>query len=113
MADEKRKTVLGVTENLEALLCYAVGWVTGLAFLFLEKDNAYVRFHALQALVTFGVLHVASFVLMFIPFLGWLVAFLAGLLSLFLWIFMMVKAYKGEKYKLPIVGDFVEQQLGK
>ena len=113
MADEKQKTVLGVTENLEALLCYAVGWVSGLVFLLLEKDNAYVRFHALQSLVTFGVLHAASFVLMFIPFLGWLVAFLAGLLSLFLWIFMMVKAYKGERYRLPIVGDFVEKQLGK
>ena len=113
MVDEKQKTVLGVTENLEALLCYALGWVSGLVFLLLEKDNAYVRFHALQALMTFGVLHVASFVLMFIPFLGWLVAFLAGLLGLFLWVFMMIKAYKGEKYKLPIVGDFVEQQLGK
>ncbi len=113
MVDEKPKTVLGVTENLEALLCYAVGWVSGLVFLLLEKDSAYVRFHALQSLVTFGVLHVASFVLMFIPFLGWLVMFLMSLLSLFLWIFMMIKAYQGEKYKLPIVGDFVEQQLSK
>jgi uncharacterized membrane protein len=113
MADENKNTVLGVTENLEGLLCYALGWVTGLVFLFVEKNNAYVRFHALQSLVTFGVLHVASFVMVFIPFLGWLVGFLAGLLSLFLWVFMMIKAYKGERYKLPVAGDFVEQQLGK
>jgi len=113
MADEKPKTVLGVTENLEALLCYAVGWVTGLVFLLLEKDNAYVRFHALQSLVVFGVLHAASFVILIIPILGIFISFLIGVASFVLWIVMMVKAYKGEKYKLPIAGDFVEQQLGK
>jgi len=30
-----------------------------------------------------------------------------------LWIVMMIKAYKGERYKLPVAGDFVEQQLEK
>ena len=113
MADENKKTVLGITENLEALLCYALGWVSGLIFLLVEKDNAYVRFHALQSLVTFGVLHIASFVILIIPILGVLLSFLIGILCIVLWIVMMVKAYKGERYKLPVVGDFVEQQLGK
>ena len=111
MAEENKKTVLGITENLEALLCYAIGWITGLIFLILEKDNAYVRFHALQSLVAFGVLHIASFVIVLIPILGILVSFLIWILCFVLWIVMMVKAYKGEKYKLPIVGDFVEKQL--
>ncbi len=113
MAEENKKTVLGVTENLEALLCYAVGWITGLIFLLLEKDNAYVRFHALQSLVGFGVLHVASMVIIIIPLLGFLLSLLIGALSFVLWIVLMVKAYKGEKYKLPVVGDFVEKQLTK
>ena len=113
MSDENKKTVLGVTENLEALLCYALGWVSGLVFLFVEKDNAYVRFHALQSLVAFGVLHVASFAILILPFLGVLLSFLIGVLCVVLWIVLMVKAYKGERYKLPVVGDFVEQQLGK
>lgn len=113
MSDANKKTVLGVTENLEALLCYVGGWFTGFIFLLLEKDNAYVRFHALQALVTFGALHAAFFVLMFIPFLGVLLSFLIGVLCVVLWVVLMVKAYKGERYKLPVVGDFVEQQLGK
>ena len=113
MADENKKTVLGVTENLEALLCYVLGWVSGLIFLLVEKDNAYVRFHALQSLVTFGVLHLASIVILIIPFLGVLLSFLIGILCVVLWIILMVKAYKGERFKLPIVGDFAEEQTSK
>lgn len=113
MVDENKNTVLGVTENLEALLCYALGWVSGLVFLFLEKNNTYVRFHALQSLAAFGILHVASFVILILPLLGVFLSFVIGLVSFVLWIVLMVKAYKGERYKLPVIGDFVEHQLGK
>ncbi len=113
MADENKNTVLGVTENLEALFCYALGWVTGLVFLLLEQKNAFVRFHAMQSLVTFLGLFIVSTVIGFIPVLGLLVGLILWPLGIVLWIVLMVKAYKGEKYKLPVVGDFVEQQLGK
>ena len=53
---DAKKTVLGISENLEAVLCYALGWITGLIFLLLEKDNRFVRFHALQSLITLRVL---------------------------------------------------------
>lgn len=112
MADENKKTVLGVTENLEGLLCYALGWITGLVFLIVEPNNAFVRFHALQSLVTFLGLFVISFVVGLIPVLGILVNVLILPLQIVLWILLMVKAYKGERYKLPVVGDFVEKQLG-
>ena len=49
----------------------------------------------------------------FIPVLGILVNVLLWPLGVVLWIVLMVKAYKGERYKLPVIGDFVEQQLGK
>lgn len=113
MADENKNTVLGVTENLEGLLCYALGWVTGLIFLLLEQKNAFVRFHAMQSLVTFLGLFVITLVVGFIPVLGLLANLLLWPLSVVLWIVLMVKAYKGERYKLPVVGDFVEQQLAK
>ena len=113
MAEENKDTVLGVTENLEGLLCYALGWVTGLVFLLLEQKNAFVRFHALQSLVTFLGLFIITLVIGFVPVLGVLVNLLLWLLSIALWIVLMVKAYKGERYKLPVVGDFVEQQLSK
>lgn len=112
-AGDGKDTVLGVTENIEALLCYVLGWVTGLVFLLLEQKNAFVRFHAMQSLVAFLALWVVGIVLGFIPFLGILVGLLLWPLSAVLWIVLMVKAYKGERYKLPVVGDFVDQQLLK
>ena len=113
MADENKNTVLGVTENLEGLFCYVLGWVTGLIFLLLEQKNAFVRFHALQSLVTFLALFILSVVIGFIPVLGILVGLVLWPLGVVLWIVLMVKAYKGERYKLPVIGDFVEKQLGK
>ena len=113
MVDENKNTVLGVTENLEGLFCYVLGWVTGLIFLLLEQKNAFVRFHALQSLVTFLALFILSVVIGFIPVLGILVGLVLWPLGVVLWIVLMVKAYKGERYKLPVIGDFVEKQLGK
>lgn len=109
--EEPKKTSLGINENVEALLCYLVGWVTGIIFLILEKENKFVRFHAMQSLVTFAGLWVVSIVLWFVPLLGLLAAFVIGPLSLILWIILMVKAYQGEKFKLPVAGDIAEKQM--
>lgn len=105
----KEKTSLGMDENLEALLCYLLAWITGLVFYLLEKDNKFVRFHAMQSIVTFLPLTILSWILMFIPFFGWILGWLISLLGLILWIVLMIKAYQGEKFKLPIVGDIAEQ----
>lgn len=48
-----------------------------------------------------------------IPFIGWIISFIIAPVSLILWLFMMYKAYQGEMYKLPIIGDFSEQQVEK
>lgn len=109
----EKNTVLGIDENLEALLTYVLGWITGIVFLFLEKENEYVRFHAMQSLVTFLALFVITIVIGWIPILGWLISFLLSILGIVLWLILMVKAYQGELYKLPIAGDFAEEQLSK
>lgn len=111
MADNN--TVLGIDQNLEALLCYVLGWVTGIVFLLLEKENEYVRFHAMQSLVTFLTLFVITMVVGWIPILGWIISFLVSILGLILWVMLMIKAYQGERYKLPYAGDFSEEQLTK
>lgn len=113
MTDDQKNTILGISENVEALLCYALFWMTGLIFLLLEQKNGFVRFHAMQSLATFLGLFVASLVLGVIPILGVLVNLLLWPLTIVLWIVLMVKAYKGERYKLPVVGDFVEKQFSK
>jgi uncharacterized membrane protein len=111
MSDDQ-KTVLGIPQNTEALLCYAFGFLSGFVFLLLEKDNKFVRFHAMQSLVTFLGLLLASFAVHFVPVMGTLIGILLWPLQAILWVVLMYKAYAGERYKLPIAGDFAEKQLG-
>lgn len=98
------KSSLGMDANLAGALSYVLGAITGLIFVLLEKQSRFVRFHALQAIV-FGV---AWFVLSFIPLLGLLVT----LVGVILWILLMVKAYRGEYFKLPFAGDIAEKNAG-
>jgi uncharacterized membrane protein len=110
---EGEKTALGIDQNIEALLCYVLGWVTGIVFLVLEKENKFVRFHAVQSMATFLVIFVAVLVVGTIPFLGPFFSTLISICSLVLWLFLMFKAFKGERYKLPVAGDFAEKQVNK
>ncbi len=107
------KTSLGMEENIEGALCYVLGWVTGIVFYLLEKENKFVRFHAMQSILTFLPLTVIYWIfgwlLWWIPFIGWAISVLIGLLMFILWIVLMIKAYQGEKFKLPIVGDMAEK----
>ena len=111
--DAKNKTALGIDENIEGLLCYVLGWITGIVFLVLEKENKFVRFHAMQSLATFLVLFIILVIIRMIPFIGWVISILISIFMLILWLFLMYKAFKGELYKLPIVGEFAEKQIGK
>ena len=112
------KTSIGLSENVVGLLCYVLGWISGLIFLFIESENKFVRFHAIQSIVTFGsitIISIALRILGFIPFLG--VVFniaegVIGFLAFVLWIVLMVKAIQGVRYKLPWAGDFAEKRSG-
>jgi uncharacterized membrane protein len=106
------KTSTGLEENVAGLLCYVLGWVSGLVFILIEKENKFVRFHAMQSIVVFGIYTIALIVLGWIPFIGWVIGMLLGILALVLWIILMIKAYQGQKYKLPWAGDFAEKQIG-
>ena len=106
------RTASGLDANLAAALTYALGWVTGLAFLLIEPENRFVRFHAIQSVIVFGALSLAWMVALSIPFLGWMVAFLViPPLSAGLWLVLMYKAYQGERFKVPAAGDMAEQRL--
>jgi uncharacterized membrane protein len=105
------KSSTGLDANVAAALSYGIGWVTGVAFILLERESQFVRFHAFQSTIAFGALSVIWMVSLSIPILGWLIAFVVlPLPSLILWLFMMFKAYQGERFKLPIAGDMAEQQ---
>jgi uncharacterized membrane protein len=105
------KSSIGLDGNVAGALAYAMGWVTGLAFLLVERENQYVRFHAFQSALAFGALSIAWMVAVSIPPFGWVFAVVViWPFSLVLWLFMMFKAYQGERYKLPVVGDVAEQK---
>ena len=112
------KTSTGLAENVAGLLCYVLGWVSGIVFLIIESENKFVRFHAIQSIVTFGVItaiSIALSILGLIPFIGVvfdIVNGIIGLLAFVLWIVLMVKAYQGTMYKLPWTGDFAEKRSG-
>ena len=106
------KTTLGLDENVEGLLCYLLGWMSGLLFLLIEK-NTFVRFHAVQSLIIFLLLFAISMVTSLIPYIGVPISMLMAPLALVLWIVLMYKAFKGEMFKLPIIGDVAEQQMRK
>ncbi len=108
MENKVVKTSLGLEENIESMLCYAGVWVTGLLFFLLEKDNRNVKFHALQSLIAFLALSVITYVLGRIFLFGYLL----WLATILVWILLMIKAYQGERFKLPWVGDLVESILG-
>jgi uncharacterized membrane protein len=103
------KTSTGIEPNVAALLSYVLGWVTGLVFFLIEKENKFVRFHAFQSIVTFAALTAIPIVLGFIPVIGWMLIPVVYLAELAIWIILMVKAYQGEKFKLPIAGDMAEK----
>lgn len=122
---EQKQTELGTTSsglqpNLAAALAYVLSIITGIIFFVIEKENKYVRFHAMQAIL-FGaawvilwiVLGIVSLALVFVPVIGWIinaVIYLGlGLGGFILWLFLMYKAYQGERFKLPIIGDIAEK----
>ena len=96
-------------ENIKGALAYLLFFVSGIALLLLEKKSTFVRFHAMQSTIFFGCL----FILGFIPVLGLMLWVILPAVVFLGWLFLMWKAFNGEKYKLPYVGDFAEKQLAK
>jgi uncharacterized membrane protein len=122
------KTSTGFEENIDGLLCYVLGWISGIFFIVRERENKFVRYHAIQSVVVFGaitIIYIVIFVILnsvagmfrFIPVFSFIlsavfgiVAWLLGLLSMILWIILMAYAYQGQRYKLPWVGNFAQKR---
>lgn len=96
---------LGLDVSLAAMLSYAGGWLTGLIFLGLEKQSAFVRFHARQSVLTFLPIFLAFWL---VPL--WIVLWP---LSVALWLLLMYQALQGRYFKLPIVGELADRGAEK
>jgi uncharacterized membrane protein len=107
--DEKEQSSTGLDENVAGFLCYLLGFITGIVFLVVEKKSRFVKFHARQSTITFLSLFIISLILGFIPIIALLV-YPIWILSLILWLLLMIKALRGERYLLPIVGKMADEK---
>lgn len=115
MAKKKASKGTGLEPNVAGLLCYVLGWISGIVFLVLEPKDKFVRYHAIQSIIVFGAISVVGVILrifFWIPYvwvLFMILAYLVGVLGFILWIVLMLKAYHGQKPKMPIAGDYAEK----
>jgi len=119
------KTALGLDSNIGALLCYihicGVGLIYSIIVLVTDKTNKLPRFHAFQSLLMLAVFVILYFVAGFIigigagansaaiASLGLLINVVIGLALLILIIFGAMKAYQGQIFKLPVIGDLADK----
>ena len=122
------KTTIGLDSNLAAMLCYianilcCLGVILSIVFVITEKENRFVKFHALQSLFLSGVCVVLLIVveilgvILGIVHLGILATglwFVLVLIFLVLWLLAGIKAYSGQWYKLPGIGDLAWNMVNK
>jgi len=119
------KSIFGLNENIVAALSYIAGPFSGIIVLILERENKFVRFHALQSTLWFLFLMIAGWmldliqrVLGSIPLLGWglgliigMVLWAGGILYIVSKLFLMFKAFQNAVFKMPIIGDVVWNQV--
>jgi uncharacterized membrane protein len=101
----------GLTDNVAGMLAY-ITIIPAIIFLVVApyNQNRFIRFHSFQCIffcVALLILHIA---LGFIPIVGWALSMILSLLSLALWVILLLKAYQGQKWKLPVIGDIAEKQ---
>lgn len=123
-ASQGRQTSTGVDARLSSVLCYAGWWITGLVFLFAERRDSTVRFHAAQSLIVFGVLSAlliacggASAIAFFVATRTFqLVQAFGNVLwfgAVLLWLFLLVKTWRGEDWRVPLAGDLASKLAAK
>jgi len=108
-------TSLGLTQNVASGLSYVFGWISGLIIFLTEKQNRFVRFHAMQSILFFGGITALDIVLEIVgnlPVLGYITVFaipLIGIVGFVGWIVLMINGFQGKYFKLPIIGDYAEK----
>jgi uncharacterized membrane protein len=114
-----------LSEPIAGALAYFT-FIPAAIFLITEpyNKNRFVRFHSFQCLLLWGaaillgiVLKLAGLLLFIIPVLGpllvVLVSMVVGLGTIVIWLVLVVKAFQGEMFKLPLLGPIAAQQAGK
>ena len=104
---------MGMRARTAGLLCYLFGWVGGLVFFMLERQNRFVRFHAIQSILFFGSMSILGWVCSYFPYVLFGIGGVVGLISFIGWIVLMVAAHRGRYYRLPLFGYYAEKLMNQ
>ena len=105
------ETSLGLSENIAGSLTYLFGFVSGFIMLLVERDNHFVRYHALQS-IYISIIFVSAYLLLgMLPVIGWFSSMVLAPAGLVMWIILMLNAYKGRYSKMLYISDFANKQL--
>ena len=107
------KSVFGLSENLAGVLSYAGFFFSGVIILVMEKENRTVRFHALQSILWFMLLGIARTVAGWLPLIRHPLGWALGIVTVLSWLFLMYTAFVGKRFKIPMIGDVVEEQVNR
>ncbi len=118
-AEESPVSAEDLDEEDKVMLAFSYLWVLALVP-FLVTRREYVRWHAKQGLILCGISCLAFFGVIFAgailatlsKVLAWLVAFaLLNLVFLYLALALVciIKAWRGERWAIPFLGDLVEK----
>ena len=106
--------------NIVAALSYVLGFITGIVILLVEKDDKFIRFHAMQSTIATGSLFLLNIALGLILRPLGILDVLAGMLNILFWFLILlviiisfVRTYQGKLFKWPIVGAFSERQTSQ
>jgi uncharacterized membrane protein len=103
----------GLTDSAAGALAY-VTIIPAIIFLLVEpyNKNSFVRFHSWQCIFLSIAAFAVQVVLTVIPVIGWVILPFAAVGILVLWVYVLLKALKGERYELPFIGKYAAQQAG-
>jgi uncharacterized membrane protein len=118
-------TSTGIEPRLAAILSYAAWWLSGLVFLIIEQQHRGVRFHAAQSLVLFGGLSIVIGLLAMLSVgiilvvstsafqIARLLVSAVWIVAVVLWLVLMVRALKGETWRVPFVAEIADKVVGR
>ncbi len=107
-----KESTVNMEPHVAALLCYVGFWISGIVFLVIEQKNKFIRYHAIQSIIVFGFLNLCASILMPIPFAGPIFGLIILTIALVFWIVLMIFAYRGELYRVPLAGDVAARFSG-
>lgn len=111
MTPSSPQSSTGLDSNVAAALAYLLGCVSGIALLVVERQDRFVRFHAMQSTLTFVAVLFVGLILGSLPILGWLLSAVFYLGVSVVWIVLMFKAFTGQRFKLPYIGEMADRQI--